>query len=124
MSYENPTTVVDTESARIRAAGMASFGQSVGSAITVLGQRQREEAKANKKANKDFLNSQTKYNEEYQQKSWTATDQFKDDAGFDISPQVTKVFNQWADEGARLKAERDRSDDPEERRKLGSQIAV
>jgi hypothetical protein len=124
MSYENPTTVVDTESARIRAAGMASFGQSIGGAITALGQRQREEAKANKKANKDFLNSQTKYNEEYQQKSWTATDQFKDDAGFDISPQVTKVFNQWADEGARLKAERDRSDDPEERRKLGSQIAV
>ena len=38
MSYENPITVVDTESAKIRAAGMASFGQSVGGAITALAQ--------------------------------------------------------------------------------------
>jgi hypothetical protein len=124
MSYENPTTVVDTESARIRAAGMASFGQSVGGAITALGQRQRQEAKERKKENKAFLNSQTKYNEEYQQNSWMASDQFKEDAGYDISPQVTATFNKWADEGAELKARRDRSDDPEERRKLGTQIAV
>ena len=124
MSYENPITVVDTESAKIRAAGMASFGQSVGGAITALGQRQRQEAKENKKANKEFLNAQTKYNEEYQQKSWMASDQFKEDAGYDISPQVTATFNKWADEGAELKARRDRSDDPEERRKLGAQIAV
>ena len=48
MSYENPITVVDTESAKIRAAGMASFGQSVGGAITALGQRQRQEAKERK----------------------------------------------------------------------------
>ena len=87
MSYENPTTVVDTESAKIRAAGMASFGQSIGGAITALGQRQREEAKETKKANKAFLNSQTKYNAEYQKNSWLATDDYKEDAGFDISPQ-------------------------------------
>ena len=124
MSYENPITVVDTESAKIRAAGMASFGQSVGGAITALGQRQRQEAKERKKENKAFLNAQTKYNEEYQQKSWMASDQFKEDAGYDISPQVTATFNKWADEGAELKARRDRSDDPEERRKLGAQIAV
>ena len=124
MSYENPITVVDTESAKIRAAGMASFGQSVGGAITALGQRQRQEAKEKKKENKAFLNAQTKYNEEYQQKSWMASDQFKEDAGYDISPQVTATFNKWADEGAELKARRDRSDDPEERRKLGAQIAV
>ena len=124
MSYENPITVVDTESAKIRAAGMASFGQSVGGAITALGQRQRQEAKERKKENKAFLNAQTEYNAEYQQKSWMASDDFKEDAGFDISPQVTETFNKWADEGARLKAERDRSDDPEERRKLGAQIAV
>ena len=124
MSYENPITVVDTESAKIRAAGMASFGQSVGGAITALGQRQRQEAKERKKENKAFLNAQTKYNEEYQQNSWMASDQFKEDAGYDISPQVTATFNKWADEGAELKARRDRSDDPEERRKLGAQIAV
>ena len=124
MSYENPITVVDTESAKIRAAGMASFGQSIGGAITALGQRQRQEAKERKKENKAFLNAQTKYNEEYQQKSWMASDQFKEDAGYDISPQVTATFNKWADEGAELKARRDRSDDPEERRKLGAQIAV
>jgi hypothetical protein len=53
-----------------------------------------------------------------------ASDQFKEDAGYDISPQVTATFNKWADEGAELKARRDRSDDPEERRKLGAQIAV
>lgn len=123
MSYENPITVVDTESAKIRAAGMASFGQSIGGAITALGQRQREEAKETKKANKAFLNSQTKYNEEYQKYSWLATDEYKKDAGYDISPQVTAIFNKWADEGAELKARRDRSDDPEERRKLGAQIA-
>jgi len=124
MSYENPITVVDTESAKIRAAGMASFGQSIAGGITALGQRQRQEAKDTKKANKEFLNSQTKYNEEYQAKSWGATDEFKEDAGFDISPQVTEVFNQWATEGARLKAERDRSDDPEVRKQLSAQIAV
>ena len=77
MSYENPITVVDTESAKIRAAGMVSFGQSIGGALTALGQRQREEAKETKKANKAFLKAQTGYNAEYQQNSWLATDDYK-----------------------------------------------
>ena len=124
MSYENPITVVDTESAKIRAAGMASFGQSVGGAITALGQRQRQEAKERKAANLAEANSVVKYNDAYQSKIWSSTDAFKENSEFDISPQVTGIFNKWADEGARLKARRDASDDPNERRELGKRIAV
>ena len=78
MSYENPITVVDTESAKIRAAGMASFGQSVGGAITALGQRQRQEAKERKAANLAEANSVVKYNDAYQSKIWSSTDAFKE----------------------------------------------
>jgi len=124
MSYENPITVVDTESAKIRAAGMASFGQSVGSAVTALGERQRAEAKQRLKENKELLNNKTKINDVYQQNIWQAQDAFKTEAGFDISPQVSAQFNTWADEGADLKARRDASDDPILRRELQGQINV
>ena len=124
MSYENPVTVVDTESAKIRAAGMASFGQSVGGAITALGERQRAEAKQRLKENKELLNNKTKNNDVYQQNIWQAQDAFKTEAGFDISPQVSAQFNTWADEGADLKARRDASDDPILRRELQGQINV
>jgi hypothetical protein len=124
MSYENPITVVDTESAKIRAAGMASFGQSVGGAITALGQRQRQEAKERKEANLAEANAVVKYNDAYQSNIFSSTDKFKEDSDFDISPQITGIFNTWADEGARLKARRDATDSPEERRELQKQIAV
>ena len=124
MSYENPVTVVDTESAKIRAAGMASFGQSVGGAVTALGERQRAEAKQRLKENKELLNNKTKINDVYQQNIWQAQDAFKTEAGFDISPQVSAQFNTWADEGADLKARRDASDDPILRRELQGQIDV
>ena len=124
MSYANPVTVVDTESAKIRAAGMASFGQSVGSAVTALGERQRAEAKQRLKENKELLNNKTKINDVYQQNIWQAQDAFKTEAGFDISPQVSAQFNTWADEGADLKARRDASDDPILRRELQGQINV
>jgi len=124
MSYENPITVVDTESAKIRAAGLASFGQSIGGAITSLGQRQRAEARERKKANLKEADDFIKYNDTYQANIFSATDKFKEEADFDISGEATNILNKWADEGARLKAARDRSDDPEERRKLQKQISV
>jgi hypothetical protein len=124
MSYENPTTVVDTESAKIKAAGMASFGQSVAKGMTTLAERQREEAKERKKANLKEADDFIKYNDKYQENIWSSTDAYEKATGLDLSGEASDILDGWATAGATLKARRDRSDDPLERARLGKEIAI
>ena len=62
MSYRNPQTVVDTESAKYYAQAISGIGQMSAQVITNFNKEQRDIAKANKKQN--LLNSvnETKYN--------------------------------------------------------------
>ena len=122
-AYENPQTVIDTESGKMMGQAIAGVGQSFANAITKFGQRRRLEAKEKKKANKAFMNSTIKYNDTYTSAAFQAGADFNKAQGLDISPMVMETWNKWADEGATLKAKRDASDNMEERRELQKEIA-
>ena len=62
MSYRNPQTVVDTESAKYYAQAISGIGQMSAQVITNFNKEQRDIAKANKKQNLLNTANETKYN--------------------------------------------------------------
>lgn len=65
MSYENPQTVIDTESAKYYAQAISNLGLSTAKIINADTERKRKLAIENRKRNLADSKSRTKYNSEY-----------------------------------------------------------
>lgn len=65
MSYENPQTVIDTESAKYYAQAISNLGLTAAKFIDAETERKRKEAQANKKRNLENSKARTEYNSKY-----------------------------------------------------------
>ena len=65
MSYENPQTVIDTESAKYYAQAISNLGLTAAKMIDAETERKRKEVLDNKKRNITNSKNRTKYNSEY-----------------------------------------------------------
>ena len=65
MSYENPQTVIDTESAKYYAQAISNLGLTTAKIINADTERKRKLAIENRKRNLADSKSRTKYNSEY-----------------------------------------------------------
>tara|TARA_R110000796_G_scaffold59323_2_gene136676 strand:- start:1258 stop:2778 length:1521 start_codon:yes stop_codon:yes gene_type:complete len=95
MSYANPQTVVDTESAKYYAQGISNIGQTTAKLIQSQGDKKRAIARANKKTNIRNFNLNTKFNEEYLASANKLTKDFdlRDYVGEDLNELITKAAN-------------------------------
>jgi hypothetical protein len=65
MSYENPQTVIDTESAKYYAQAISNLGLTAAKFIDAETERKRKETQANKKRNLENSKARTEYNSKY-----------------------------------------------------------
>ena len=104
MSYENPQTVIDTESARIYAQAISNIGQIGANIINVNNERKRNEVLQNKKRNLQDAKSRTKYNAEY---LTSINKGLKNAKGFDLKPLLRTKLNDKVNEAVELKIKLD-----------------
>ena len=65
MSYRNPQTVIDTESAKYYAQAISNIGKLTAGVITNIDEKKRQEAKARKKQNKADIKNETEYSSDW-----------------------------------------------------------
>lgn len=104
MSYENPQTVIDTESAKIYAQAISNMGKMTANYINADTEKKRNQALANKKRNLEDAKSRTKYNAAYLS---TVDKGLKNAKGFDLKPQLRIALNDKVNEAVELKIKLD-----------------
>ena len=94
-AYENPITVVDTESSKYWAQAISNIGQYGAKAIDDINKRKRALAAENKKRNRDNLNKSAKYSAEYLAAANKLTKDFdlRGYIGAELSELVTQAAN-------------------------------
>ena len=65
MSYRNPQTVIDTESAKYYAQAISNIGKLTAGVITNIDEKRRQEAKARKKRNLADTKNETEYSSDW-----------------------------------------------------------
>ena len=100
MSYENPQTVIDTESAKYYAQAISNLGLSAAKMIDAEGERKRKEALENKKRNLTDSKNRTKYNQYY----LSLIDKGLADAGqINLKPHLKPLLNKKINEAVDIK---------------------
>jgi len=120
MSYENPQTVIDTESAKYYAQAISNLGLTAAKMIDAETERKRKEALDNKKRNITNSKNRTKYNSEYIE----IIDKSLMDAGpINLKPQLRSLLNNKVNEAVDLKIKLDNfTGDPNKRMELQNEL--
>jgi len=120
MSYENPQTVIDTQSAKIYAQAISNIGLLGAKVINAETERKRNEVLENKKRNLQDSKSRTKYNAEY---LTSINKGLKNAKGFDLKPRLRGVLNDKVNEAVELKIQLDNfTGDPNKRIQLQNEL--
>lgn len=120
MSYENPQTVIDTESAKYYAQAISNLGLTAAKMIDAETERKRKEVLDNKKRNITNSKNRTKYNSEYIE----IIDKSLMDAGpINLKPQLRSLLNDKVNEAVDLRIELDNfTGDPNKRMELQNEL--
>lgn len=101
MSYRNPQTVIDTESAKYYAQAISGIGQMGAQVITNFNKEQRDIAKANKKQNLLNSTNETKYNSVWLEK----VNKGLTGKPIDLSNDLRSLLTPMIDDAAKINTE-------------------
>jgi hypothetical protein len=101
MSYRNPQTVIDTESAKYYAQAISGIGQMGAQVITNFNKEQRDIAKANKKQNLLNSTNETKYNSIWLEK----VNKGLTGKPIDLSNDLRRLLTPMIDKAAKINTE-------------------
>ena len=104
MSYENPQTVIDTESAKYYAQAISNLGLTAAKVINSETERKRKEAQANKKRNLENSKARTEYNSKYLS---TINKSLLNAGEINLKPQLREKLNGLIGQAVDLKIQLD-----------------